>query len=526
MYAGMQQPAISLYKSSICRDIQRKTATLIQQETAVLKTEGIMNAAILIIDVVSNEVIAYHGNAPSGTRVFNYVDMVQASRSFGSLLKPLLYAHVVEDGHYLPNELVADIPTAIGGYQPENFDKKYRGAVSLSDMVTQSLNIPAVRVLHTSGQQTFYNRVRGMKLSGIDKGTDHYGLSIILGGAETTLWELGRMYTGFARNFAGVTEPYHEAALIVGTGEENKKRCQVNFSTFTMAHLVEAMGDLTRPREEKSWQLFDMNQKIAWKTGTSFGHRDAWAIGFNARYMVGVWVGNETGEGRFGLTGIEKAAPIMFRAFHLLPENRWFPDKAHQEKGETIAVCEESGKIAGALCRLKRNEKARKGSMHLEQCAHHQEIFINKQGKVVTTACNTGDAVKDTVFVLPPLQEYYYRHANPTYTGMPPSKPGCSTEEKACKIIYPQHGVHIFLPRETSASTNRLIAKAYHRNRHGTLYWFVDQHFIAETSQDAHECMLSLQPGKYTLSITDDIGNSDQISIHIMTRDENRHNNR
>jgi penicillin-binding protein 1C len=526
MYAATKYPDKSLYPSRLSADIQRKTGALIEQETAVLKTEGILNAGILIIDVVSNEVIAYHGNAPGGTRAFHYVDMVQARRSYGSLLKPLLYAHVVEGGHYLPNELVADIPTAIGGFQPENFDKKYRGAVRLGDMVTQSLNIPAVRVLHASGQQTFYNTIERMQLTGIDKGTDHYGLSIILGGAETTLWELGRMYKGFARNYAGETMPYNEATLVAQADEEDKKHCEVNFSAYTMAHLVDAMADLTRPREEKSWQMFGLNQKIAWKTGTSYGHRDAWAIGFNARYMVGVWTGNESGEGRFGLTGIEKAAPMMFRVFHLLPGNRWFPDKTHQQTGEVIAVCAESGRIAGALCKHKKNERARKGPMHLQQCDHHQEVLMNQQGKVVTTACNTADAIKDTVFVLPPMLEYYYRHASPVYTGMPPSEPGCDPGDTACKIIYPQHGVHIFLPKESPTKTSQLIAKAHHRDPQGRLYWFVDQRFVAETRHGAHECMLALHPGKYVLSITDERGHSDQISMHIISSDENRQKDR
>ncbi|MCB0660204.1 MAG: hypothetical protein KDC04_04670, partial [Saprospiraceae bacterium] len=179
----------------------------------------INNTSAIVIDVENNTLLSYIGNIPNQNGKFSYVDINQSPRSYGSLLKPLLYAYALEKGYFLSEELVADIPTNIGDFQPMNFDKKFRGAVPLSQMVTQSLNVPAVRTLNYIGLQEFYHFLKTIQLDYLDKGADHYGLSLILGGGETNLWSLARMYKGLAQSTLGYINAFGSVQYLM-----NKKK--------------------------------------------------------------------------------------------------------------------------------------------------------------------------------------------------------------------------------------------------------------------------------------------------------------
>ncbi|MCZ2102670.1 MAG: transglycosylase domain-containing protein, partial [Chitinophagales bacterium] len=287
LFLSKKYPDKNIFHTTIQKSIQENTMELLNREGTFLQIDDINNLAAVVIDVQTNQLVAYHGNIRNRQNKFSYVDIVQSPRSYGSLLKPLLYASALDRGLFLPYELVADIPTAIGDFQPKNFDKKYRGAVPLSDILLQSLNVPAVRLLNYTGLQYFYDLISQLNLAYLNRGADHYGLSIILGGGESSLWDLTRLYKGFAQNYLGFPNPYGAVQTLQ---EEAKQDSKVNlkFSAFAIDYTVKTMADLTRPREEKSWDLYENNYKIAWKTGTSYGHKDAWAIGFNGKYAVGV----------------------------------------------------------------------------------------------------------------------------------------------------------------------------------------------------------------------------------------------
>lgn len=509
-------PDQTLFNTTVPMDIQLRTYEILQRESSFLIPDDIRNLSAIVVDITSNQLIAYHGNTPSSNdKPFSYVDVVQAPRSYGSLLKPLLYAYALETAQFLPNELIADIPTAIGDFQPENFDKKYRGAVPFQDMLIQSLNVPAVRVLHSAGLQGFYDLIRTLEVAHLDKGADHYGLSIILGGGESSLWDLGRIYKGLAQNYGGMNDPFRPVKIL--TDDENvKSKHNFSFSPYTIEHLVNGMSDLTRPREEKSWQNYGTDYKIAWKTGTSFGHKDAWALGFNGKYMIGVWVGNEGGEGRFDLTGMSKAAPVMFKLFNILPDNQWFGKSPAYPKKETISVCAQSGKIAGPLCSQVKKTNTDKTSYRYQPCTFHQEVLLNAEGQCITPTCLSQLAMKDTFFLLPSYMEYYYRQAHNEYRILPAYDADCIPDEASCKIIYPQDGLKIFLPKENSEKQNLLIAKVYHRNNEAKIFWFIDQEYYKTTLKQPHECIMKLATGRHQLSISDQWGNKDEIKFEII----------
>jgi len=514
-FLAKKNPGQNIFRSTIPYDLQIRIQEILNRESTFLKIDDIRNIAAIVVDIKSNHLIAYQGNVVAADGKFSYVDISQAPRSYGSLLKPLLYAHTLETAQLLPHEMVADIPTAIGDFQPENFDKKYRGAVPFEEMLIQSLNVPAVRVLNTVGLQSFYDMIKRLDISYLNKGADHYGLSIILGGGESSLWDLCRIYKGFAQNYNGFSDPYKQVQFLTDFPSESSKNVFA-FSAGTMDYMVKAMSDLTRPREEKSWKMYGTDYKIAWKTGTSYGHKDAWALGFNGRYMVGVWVGNEGGEGRFDLTGITKAAPVMFKLFNALPDNQWFATTPVYHNKEIITICIESGKIAGPLCKKTEKITTEKVSFKYQPCHYHQEILFNKEGLAISEDCAQQASRKDTLFVLPSYMEYYYKNAHMDYKGIPIHDPACLPSASSCKIIYPNDGLKIFLPKESAEKQNELIVKAYHREKDARIFWFVDDDYKKVTSNAPHNCLLKLKTGAHTLTITDQWGNRDQVTFEIL----------
>lgn len=519
-FLAQKYPTQYIFNSTISTALQLKTQDLLETESAFLKMDDIRNISAIVIDISSNQLLSYIGNIKNEKGKFSYVDIVQAPRSYGSLLKPLLYAHALQTSYLLPQELVADIPTIIGEFQPENFDKKYRGVVPFDEMIIQSLNVPAVRVLNTIGLQSFYDVIQRLDIHHLNKGANHYGLSIILGGGESTLWEMSRIYKGLAQNYMGRPDPFRQVQILKNI-QDQKQKNSYRFSAQTMDYLVKAMSDLTRPREEKSWEYFGTHHKIAWKTGTSYGHKDAWAIGFNGKYMVGVWVGNEGGEGRHDLTGITRAAPVMFKLFNILPQNQWFAKPPTYSVKHTISVCRESGKLAGHLCKSVKKMMTEHTSLKLQSCQYHQSIMLNDKGQMLSENCENEVEMRDTIFVLPSYLEYFYKQSHFEYKGLPLYDPKCSQEmTEACKIIYPNNGLKIFLPKEKTATINDLVVKAYHRDPRATLFWFLDDVHVKNSENGQNEIMLKVSKGSHTITINDPLGNSDAVTFEILTHQQ------
>lgn len=511
-----QQPKTYLHQSTLNYELQLKVQDLVQEESNFLQINDIDNAAAIVVDINTNELLTYVGNTKQKNK-FSYIDISQSYRSYGSLLKPLLYAYSLDKNYLLPHELIADIPTTIGDFSPMNFDRLFRGAVPMEEMIIQSLNVPAVRILNTVGIHGFYRCIDDLKIGGIDKGVDHYGLGIILGGAESSLWELGRVYKGLAQNYIGKPDPFRPI-LYLKEQHYMPPKTKVAFSPYAMKYLVEAMSDLTRPREEKSWQRFGLNHKIAWKTGTSHGHKDAWAIGFNGNYMVAVWIGNETGEGHHDLTGLHKASPLLFKIFNTLPSQKWFGQAPVIPSQNKIKVCNESGKQAGPLCKHSSNLNLQEISHQLKSCDYHQVVTRNAAHEILGLKCIEQQKYSDTIFLLPSFIEYYYKPAHQLYKGMQPLAKDCFTSEQSFSIIYPEENHKIFLPKTSEKKQNQLICKAYHFDNDAKLYWFIDEKFVSTTSYpQPHECRLAVTKGKRKLTITDHLGNKEEVHFEVIS---------
>ncbi len=327
----------TIIKTTVDLILQKNVTNILEQRHKVLKGNGINNTCALVLEVETGNVLAYVGNISdkNNKEMESDVDVIKAPRSPGSTLKPILYAAMLSDGMILPNSLLPDIPTQIGGYAPQNFDNTYDGAVPAAKALSRSLNIPAIRLLQQYKYQRFYEVLKQCGINTLNRPADSYGLSLILGGSEVTMWDLAGVYASMARTLNhqnknnGIADgtnfhPPNFKQSTVNSQRSTDKTTINSFDATSIWFTFQAMEEVMRPGEEGLWQQFNSSQKIAWKTGTSFGFRDGWAIGLTPKYVVAVWVGNTDGEGRPGLIGVQTAAPIMFDIFRQLPASEWF----------------------------------------------------------------------------------------------------------------------------------------------------------------------------------------------------------
>jgi penicillin-binding protein 1C len=514
--------------------LQERVTSILGMHSARLEANAIYNAAALVAEVSTGRVLAYVGNLPPGGsgNHGNEVDIITSPRSTGSILKPFLYAAMLNDALILPHTLIPDIPVQIGGFIPENYNLTYDGAVPANRALARSLNIPAVKMLQTYGYTPFYNLLRNLGMTTLTKPADHYGLAIILGGAEATLWDLTGIYASMARGLNRYngednreTGPDNHPLLLVPSGESGRERSGRITSYYSPASLwltFEAMVEAARPDEEAEWQMFSSSRRIAWKTGTSFGNRDAWSVGVTPEYVVAVWVGNASGEGRSGLTGIGAAAPILFDIFKSLPATSWF----RQPEGDMVkvSVCSYSGYRASGLCDPCDSLWVPKQGTRTPACPFHILVHLDKSGQYqVNSDCESPSEMKNVSwFVLPPAQEWYFRTKNPFYRMLPPFRSGCvqSGGSRNMELIYPREGSVLYVPVDLDGRTGSTVFKVAHHNPEATVYWHLDEQFLGATKQ-VHQMALSPERGFHRLTLVDQNGETLTMGFEIMTK-ENR----
>ncbi|XLS31040.1 penicillin-binding protein 1C [Flavobacteriaceae bacterium M23B6Z8] len=505
-------------------DLQKQVNTIVKQHYEVLRQNGVHNAAVLVMEVDSRNIVAYVGNTPTDKKHQKDVDLVHAPRSTGSVLKPFLYAAMLDAGELLPEQLIADVPTQIAGYQPENFDEQYDGAVRAKRALARSLNVPAVRLLQEYGLQRFSDQIKPFKLKDINKSPDHYGLTLIVGGAESNLWDLCKTYASLASTVNHYTQnssqyfeqEFCEPVLILkNTVDMGSLTFQKPvFDAGSIYLTLEAMKQVNRPEGDQAWEFFDSSKEIAWKTGTSFGNRDAWSIGTTKKYVIGVWVGNADGEGRPDVTGLTAAAPIMFDVFDALPNSPWF-EKPHDALTE-IKICENSGYVAGDLCTPVSSLIPAAGT-RTTSCPYHRLIHLDKTRSYrVNSSCETVSEITSAPwFVLPPLMEYYYKNSNASYRSMPPFREDCQkAEQLVMDFIYPKRNGIVTLPVDFDGKTAPFILKLAHNTPNTLVFWYLNNAFIGQT-KTFHELAVKPEKGIHEITVVDELGNELKRRIEI-----------
>lgn len=507
-----------MIRTTIDPRIQEQVNEILERHQKKLAENFINNLACLVLSVESGKVLAYAGNS-TGNGDDEYerdVDMIKAKRSTGSILKPFLYAGMQHSGDILPNTLIPDIPTRFPGFTPENFDHTYSGAVPASAALAQSLNIPAVKMLRQYTPLRFLELLRQTGFFSLDKEAGHYGLSLILGGGETTLWELTGAYASLARvlNHYNNEKKYfsgdYHAPVLVDDQKEDPVKTEDPYPPLSASSIWLTFGALlkvNRPSNEAGWQYFSSSGSLAWKTGTSFGFRDAWAVGTTPEYVVGVWAGNADGEGRPGLTGISAAAPVLFDLVNILEPAGWFAEPL--EDMTTVKVCKTSGYRAGPFCSDTEEIHACTAGLKSVICPYHQIVHLNStMTRQVSADCASPSEIRNEAwFVLPPAMEYFYRLKHPEYQAVPPMAEGCAPDRgiPVMEFIYPSDGAKIFIPRDQTGNFTRIIPEVAHRNPSKKLFWHLDENFSA-TTRHIHQTELIADPGDHTITAVDEDG--------------------
>lgn len=497
--------------STIRESVQIQSGQILERHLALLRENKIYNGSVLITSVHSGEIIAYTANTSySDAEHAPYVDCIQAARSTGSVIKPLLYAKSMQAGLISPEMLLTDLPSRYGGFSPTNYTNAYDGLVPANEALSRSLNIPFVQLLNTYGLSRFHGDLRQFGFSSITHNASHYGLSLILGGAEVRSDELNEVYGNLARQLLG--EPQRSLSYV--SGNHNTLTERVETDRACIYETFRAMLAVTRPDEENNWQYFSSGQKIAWKTGTSFGFRDAWAVGITPDYVVTVWIGNADGEGRPGLTGINAAAPVLFDVFKTLDRSKnWFPKP--EDRFEEVRICTTSGHRATADCPHTVLKAIPVTTLRSAGCPYHRIIHLDPSEKNrVTSACiPVHDMHHRAWFMLPPFIEKFYRKSHPSYQPPPPFLPGCADEGQRLYVIYPHPDQKIYLPTDMQGMVRPVIFEAT-RNGSGTIYWHLDDQFIGQTS-DIHQLALRPETGKHLLTVVDESGIQSTVAFEI-----------
>ena len=523
-------------ESTLNYNLQRQITYIAERYTQRYRHNRVNNIAVIITEVASGDILAYVGNGTMSDDISlnRSVNMIEAARSTGSILKPILFASMLNEGMILPKTLQADYPLYISGFAPQNYNKSFSGAVPADEAISRSLNVPLVRMILDYDYNRFYDKLKSIGMNTLCFGADHYGASLILGGAEGSLRNMTGVYASMARILLQdryTVDDYRDlnyikANSLAPTAHDannthyDKAETDYNPALERAAiwQMFNTMTGLNRHEEESEWSVFSSMKKIAWKTGTSYGGRDAWAIGVTPLYAVGVWVGNSSGEGRAGVTGVGYAAPVLFDAFSLLDDTAWFEEP--REGTREIPVCSLSGHKATEYCEHVDTIRLPEAGVKSNPCPYHKRIFLDPSGKYrADGGCFPVESlIKKNRFILPPAMEWYYRQCHAGYTSLPPFYPGCNESGDKIDIIYPQHGTKIYLPVGFSEKKEKIVIRAAHTRHDASLYWYLGNEFAGETS-GSHELAVSPSTGKHILTITDDMGMSVRIAFDVFSHE-------
>ncbi len=499
--------------TTIDANLQRAVSTILKLHNEKHRANKIENAACLVAEISNGNILAYVGNVftPENPVECMSVDIIPAPRSSGSILKPLLYASMLSNGEILPNTLISDTPLHSGGFAPKNYNRTFEGAVSASDVIIKSLNVPSVRMLQSHGIEKFRQLLISCGLSHISHSADHYGLSLILGGAEVSLWDITQTYTSIAQKLQ------HLPSRRLTLNGDSSAGPDINICNAALWIMTNTLNKVNRPEEELGWQWFESHKNIAWKTGTSYGNRDGWCIGFTSKHIVAVWVGNASGEGRPTLTGIGHAAPIMFEIFNLLPNAEKF-DPPEIELRE-VEVCANSGHLATTRCAQTRTEIIPTIGIESTPCPYCQKITLDQEGhyRVDSRCYQVSQMQHVSRFVLPPIEEWYYKQKHLDYKSLEPLHPAIShnTKQASVAIIYPVAGNEVVATRSLDGKQQGIIFQAVHTTPKQTLFWHVDNNFIGSTTDSHKISWRNVTPGHHKLTVVDMFGNSSSVKFSV-----------
>lgn len=496
--------------------LQNRVAELVAWRGDRLKDQGIHNLAVLVAETKTGSIRAYIGSRDFNDRMHQgQVDGVMATRSTGSLLKPLLTAMALDRGPYTLSTRLFDIPSYFGNFTPQNAGGTFAGIISLEDALVLSLNLPFVRLLQDLGIESFHQKLKQSGLRGIRRSPENYGLTLILGGAEASLFDLLQAYSAFAHR--GKTKPLHFSP-------SDTLSPDTVCSPTAADEVLRALRRVVRPESEMYWPYFDDQIPVYWKTGTSNGQKDGWAIGLNAQWMVGVWAGNFEGTGNASLTGSGSAAPLLFRLFQALTDRQApmaiQPTLAGKVK---VQVCAASGLHPSPHCPTLIEAVKPSVSYVTRVCPYHKPYLVAKKtDRAVCSLCwhllpQPEDTAWSTRLIWPPSVRMQLEKSG-RRPDMPPKHFERCPARKADappEILYPQAGMRLFLPRDYSGKREKVIFQAAAQRQDVELSWHLNGEFLQRTRHH-HQIEAALEKGWHELIVENEEGQFTRVHFEAV----------
>jgi len=505
----------SLYKdranidTTIDTGIQWKCEKALSQHLAPLIPIGITNGAIVVIENSSRKVRAMVGSRDFyDTFTSGQVNGATSPRSPGSALKPFAYALALENGQISPRLMIPDVPVRYGDYSPVNYDEKHRGGVPAEEALKLSLNVPAVNIV-AGLKGGFYSFLKEGGISTLTFPGEHYGLSLILGGGEVALLDLTNLYSTLANG------GMHAKPVFIESGESVDSR---RILSEGAAYIIsEILSDVRRPDLPNCWEFTTSLPKVAWKTGTSYGHRDAWSIGYNPDYTVGVWIGNFSGEEADRLIGSEVAAPLLFDIFNTISDgSRWFAKPASVG---TRKVCSLSGMPVNEDCPHSVDELFLYGKSPSRQCNMHRTVLVDAEtGFRISKSCIGDKAYRKKLFTIwPPGIGTWMRRQGFPVDRIPPQHKDCLQASSGQRpiILSPQNDMEYFIRSGTPLEYQKIMLDASVSNTVSELYWFVDGEMLAAAAPREKQFLLPGE-GKHRIVCMEAEGRTSLVSITVV----------
>ena len=507
---GQMRPGQDRTYTSLQLPLQQQVERLLKNHTTRLRSTGLSNGAVILIDNRDSRVVAYCGSADFYDAASQgQVDGIRAVRSPGSTLKPAIYAMAFDRGFIAPKNKLLDLPTHFQGFRPENYDLEFHGQVTVEYALSHSLNIPPVRLLQELGMEPFLNLMERAGFETLRRKRDDLGLSVILGGCGVTLEELTRFYSSFARGGQMHPLAYTQDESPAGAGA-------VELFSEPAAYLIaEILSGLERPDLPQRFIGESKLPRVAWKTGTSYGRRDAWSIGFSPRYTVGVWMGNFDGRGIPDLSGTQTAVPLLLDIFNAIDYDRdekWFslPHEVGQRK-----VCAETGMLPGDFCTHLTQDHFIRDVSSLQVCNLYESLYVSTdQSMQYCPVClPTSGYSRESYPLYPSELALWYETRTVPYKRPPPHNPDCEGKfsGEGPVILSPASDLEYYVEK---GSEQQILLQAASETTVTKQYWYVNDRFVGETPANG-KVFIHPAPGRLKIICMDDKGRKSQTEVVV-----------
>lgn len=503
-------PDTATLVSTLDASLQSLAEELLSSFLRQHRQQGIANASVMVVHAPTMAVRAYVGSADYFDRqIQGFVNGLKAPRSPGSTLKPFIYAQAIAQGLITADSRVKDTPLRLGDYQPENFERNFYGPLSATDALVRSRNIPAISLLAQLQKPSFHQFLQQAGIS-IPKQAANYGLSLAIGSAEISMEELLKLY-GLLANRGQLR------ALRWLNDEEPAvaKPLLIPEAAFLVREMLE-----NNPRPQRSFggRHFGQQPAVAWKTGTSSGLKDAWAIAMMGDWLVGVWVGNFDGRPNQQLIGRELAGPLLFDILDAIAIERPLASVETPPVGlKRIDICPQSGQPVSRWCPHAKEGWIIPGISPIKNCTLHRPVRINPDNGLRLCSEDTNPGVIKVAEFWDSDELEAFRQAGVRRDIPPAFERACVETEAGIgiappKIVSPQVGVSY--PVRTGLSS-RIELSAVASGANGRLFWFVDDDFIGE----GNTVIWSAKPGHYEIMVVDEHGGASSQGLTAISAD-------